>query len=137
MGVDVFLYWPGTQGVQLPSFDVDPSKVAGFFAEGLWKPLPAGQVMLVMFLHSVSESWYCPAGHMKTQQTSLMMTLLGAHGGAVELVVEVVLQPIVVHVCTLTVVTVEPMPMLLICPTIVLKFWLPVTLNGSNVIRTI
>ena len=51
--------------------------------------MPMGQVTLVMFEHSVVELWYCPGGHMKTQQTSLMMTLLGAHGGEVELVVEV------------------------------------------------
>ena len=76
---------------------MDPSKVAGFLAEGLWKPTPIGQVMLVMFEHSVVELWYCPAGHMKTQQTSLMMTLLGAHGGEVLFVVVVLLQPRVVH----------------------------------------
>ena len=34
---------------------------------------------------------------MKTQQTSLMMTLLGAHGGEVLFVVVVVLQPITVQ----------------------------------------
>ena len=34
---------------------------------------------------------------MKTQQTSLMMTLLGAHGGEVLFVVVVLLQPRVVH----------------------------------------
>ena len=84
--------------MQLPSFDVEPSRVDDLLAEGLWNPLPMGQVMLVMFLHSVSESWYCPAGHMKTQQASLMMTLLGAHGGEVLFVVVVMLQPIVVHV---------------------------------------
>ena len=49
MGVDVFLYWPGVQGVQLPSFDVDPSMVNGILAEGLWKPMPLGHVVLVMF----------------------------------------------------------------------------------------
>ena len=86
------------QGVQVPSFDVDPSKVAGRLAERLWKPLPAGQVMLVMFWHSVGESGgYCPGGHMKTQQTPLMVVLPGWHGGEVLFVVVVVLQPIVVH----------------------------------------
>ena len=49
MGFDVFLYWPGMQGVQLPSFDVDPSKAADLLAERLWKPTPPGQVVLVMF----------------------------------------------------------------------------------------
>ena len=88
------------QGVQVPSFDVDPSRVAGRLAEKLWKPLPAGQVVLVMFWHSVGESsWYCPTGHMKTQQTSLMVTLLGAHGGEVLFVVVVMLQPMVEHDC--------------------------------------
>ena len=86
------------QGVQVPSFDVDPSRVAGRLAERLWKPLPAGQVMLVMFWHSVGESGgYCPGGHMKTQQTPLMVVLPGWHGGEVLFVVAVVLQPIVVH----------------------------------------
>ena len=83
--------------MQLPSFDVDPSKFAGRLEERLWKPLLAGQVMLVMFWHSVGESGYCPAGHRKTQQTSLMMVLPGWHGGEVLFVVVVVLQPRVVH----------------------------------------
>jgi hypothetical protein len=34
-----------------------------------------------------------------------MSSLLGAHGGAVELVVEVVLQPIVVHECVVNSIT--------------------------------
>ena len=45
---------------------------------------------------------------MKTQQTSLMMTLLGAHGGEVLFVVVVVLQPRVVHVFTTTCSSVDP-----------------------------
>jgi hypothetical protein len=36
---------------------------------------------------------------MKTQQTSLMVTLLGAHGGEVLFVVVVMLQPMVEHDC--------------------------------------
>ena len=77
----------------MPSFDVEPSRVDGLRAEGLWNPLPMGQVELIMFWHSVDERWYCPAGHMKTQQTPLMSSLLGAHGGAVEPVGEVRRQP--------------------------------------------
>ena len=49
MGVGVTLYWPGMQGVQLPSFDIDPSMVDELLAEGLWKPMPLGHVVLVMF----------------------------------------------------------------------------------------
>jgi len=62
-------------------------------AERLWNPKPTGHVVLVMFWHSVGESWYCPGGHMKAQQTSLMMTLLGWHGGEMLLLVMVVLHP--------------------------------------------
>ena len=81
---------------------MDPSRVAGRLAERLWKPLPAGQVVLVMFWHSVGESGgYCPGGHMKTQQTPLMVVLPGWHGGEVLFVVVVVLPPRVVHVCIL------------------------------------
>ena len=49
VGVGLVLYWPGMHGVQLPSFDVDPSMVDDLCAEGLWKPTPAGHVVLVMF----------------------------------------------------------------------------------------
>ena len=90
------------QGVQLLSFDVDPSILDELLAEGLWKPTPLGQVVLVMFWHSVGESGgYCPGGHMKTQQTPLMVVLPGWHGGEVLFVVVVVLPPRVVHVCIL------------------------------------
>ena len=98
-GVALFLYLPGMQGVQIPSFVVAPSKANGLCEEGLWKPVPMGHVVLVMFWHCVGDTWYCPAGHMKTQQMPLMMVLAGAHGGEVLLVVEVVLQPRVVHDC--------------------------------------
>jgi|TARA_B110000090_G_scaffold26113_1_gene26392 hypothetical protein len=37
------------QGVQLLSFDVDPSMVDELLAEGLWYPMPVGHVVLVMF----------------------------------------------------------------------------------------
>jgi hypothetical protein len=35
VGAALLLYLPGMQGVQLPSFDVDPSSVDGRWAEGL------------------------------------------------------------------------------------------------------
>ena len=97
-GVALFLYLPGMQGVQIPSFVVAPSKANGLCAEGLWKPVPMGHVVLVMFWHCVGERWYCPAGHMKTQHTSFFIVLVGGHGGKVLFVVVLLLQPRVVHV---------------------------------------
>ena len=49
VGVGVLLYRPGKQGMQLPSFNMDPSMLDDFLVEGLWKPLPMGQVVVVMF----------------------------------------------------------------------------------------
>ena len=42
-------------------------------------------------------SWYCPTGHMKTQQTSLMIVLSGGHGGEVLFMAAVVLHPNELH----------------------------------------
>ena len=97
-GVALFLYLPGMQGVQIPSFVVAPSQANGLCAEGLWKPVPMGHVVLVMFWHCVGERWYRPAGHMKTQHTSFFIVLVGGHGGKVLFVVVLLLQPRVVHV---------------------------------------
>ena len=49
--MEVGLYLPGTQVVQIPSFNVDPANVVVSTAEALLKPTPIEQVALVMLWH--------------------------------------------------------------------------------------
>ena len=81
---------------------MDPFRVTEFIAEGLWKPMPAGHVAVVMFWHSVGVRWNCPEGHSKTKHSFSKIILLGRHGGVVLLVVVVVPQPSVEQVWTVT-----------------------------------
>ena len=94
----VDLYLPGVHGSQRPSSRAELVSVGWYLAEALENPWAGEHVELVMLWHVVGVVWCWPEGHWKTQQTPPCSTLLGAHGGEVELVVEVVLQPSVVHV---------------------------------------
>ena len=87
------LYLPGVHGSQRPSSRVEPVSVGWYLAEALENPSVGGHVEVTMSWHVVGVLWYWPEGHWKTQQTPPCSTLLEAHGGEVELVVEVVLRP--------------------------------------------
>ena len=100
MAEDVDLYFPGMHGSHRPSSTVEPVSVGWNLAETLEKPWVGGHVEVVIAWQVVGVRWYWPEGHWKTQQTLFLMMLLGAHGGAVELVVEEVLHPSLVHVRT-------------------------------------
>ena len=91
------LYLPDVHGSQRPSSRVEPVSAGWYLAEVLENPSVGGHVEVFMSWHVVGVRWYWPEGHWKTQQTPPCSVLLGAHGGAVELVVEVVLHPMVVH----------------------------------------
>ena len=89
----VDLYLPGVHGSQRPSSREEPVSVGWNLAEALENPSVGGHVEVAMSWHVVGVLWYWPEGHWKTQQTPPCSILLGAHGGEVELVVEVVLRP--------------------------------------------
>ena len=52
-GAALGLYWPATQAVQRPSFEVEPVKEVAFLVESLLKPMPMAQVGVSMVWHSV------------------------------------------------------------------------------------
>ena len=93
------MYLPDVHGSQRPSSRVEPVSAGWYLAEVLENPSVGGHVEVIMSWHVVGVRWYWPEGHWKTQQTPPCSVLLGAHGGAVELVVEVVLHPRELHDC--------------------------------------
>ena len=68
------LYLPGTQVVQIPSFNVDPVNVVASVAEALLKLTPIGQVALVMFAHPFVVM-YVPAVQSGVHLSSLVFSV--------------------------------------------------------------